>query len=104
MAVTGACMAIEAIKFEWLGQFDESFTICGSDVELCIRAHKKNLFNAVLSNVKLYHYESRSRDSFIPENDFIQSAKKYEPFRTQQPDPYFNPNLSLTHTSPVCKS
>jgi glycosyltransferase involved in cell wall biosynthesis len=104
LAVTGACLAIKKSRFEELGMFDESFTICGSDVELGIRAHKANLFNAVQSNVKLYHYESKSRGSYIPENDFIQSAIKYEPFRTETTDPFFNPNLSLTHTSPICKS
>jgi GT2 family glycosyltransferase len=104
LAVTGACLAIERSKFENLGMFDESFIICGSDVELGIRAYKMNLYNAIQSNVKLYHYESKSRGSFIPENDFIQSALKYEPFRTQKTDPFFNPNLSLIHTSPTCKS
>ncbi len=84
LAVTGACLAIERSKFENLGMFDESFIICGSDVELGIRAHKMNLYNAIQSNVKLYHYESKSRGSYVPENDFIQSALKYEPFRTQK--------------------
>lgn len=103
LALTGACMAIEAVKFEWLGKFDESFTVCGSDVELCIRAHKKNFFNVLLPHVRLYHYESKSRGSSVPENDFIQSAIKYEPYRTQTTDPFFNPNLSLHQTTPVCK-
>jgi O-antigen biosynthesis protein len=103
LAVTGACLAIERSKFVKLGMFDEAFIICGSDVEFGIRAHKAGLYNAVLSNVKLYHYESKSRGTHVPENDFIQSALKYEPFRTQLTDPFFNPNLSLAHTSPVCK-
>ncbi len=104
LAVTGACLVIEKSKFEKLGMFDESFIICGSDVELGIRAYKMGLYNAVKSDVKLYHYESKSRDSFIPENDFSQSALKYEPFRLQKIDPFFNQNLSLNNTTPVCKS
>ena len=104
LAVTGACLAIERSKFERLGLFDESFIICGSDVELCIRAHKEQFFNVVNSAVKLYHYESKSRGSDVPENDFMQSAIKYEPYRTEQSDPFYNLNLSLTNTSPTCKT
>ena len=104
LAVTGACLAIERSKFETLGLFDEAFIICGSDVELGIRAHKLQMYNVVLANVKLYHFESKSRGNEVPENDFIQSSIKYEPYRTQETDPFFNPNLSLRHTSPVCKS
>lgn len=103
LAVTGACTAIEKSKFDTLGRFDENFIICGSDVELGIRAHKNGLFNVVNSYVQLYHYESKSRGSAVPEADFIQSSIKYEPYRTQQCDPYYNPNLSLLHTSPICK-
>ena len=104
LAVTGACVAVEKSKFDRLGGFDEDFIICGSDVEFGIRAFKKGLFSVILGTVRLFHYESKSRGSFVPENDFVQSSIKYEPYRTQQTDPFFNPNLSLMHTSPTCKS
>jgi GT2 family glycosyltransferase len=96
-------MIIEQKKFEELGGFDESFIICGSDVELGIRAHKKGLFNVLNAYVRLFHYESKSRGTTVPDNDFVQSALKYEPFRTQRYDPFYNPNLSLGHISPICK-
>ena len=38
LANTGACVAIAAERFDTLGGFDEAFEICGSDVELGIRA------------------------------------------------------------------
>ncbi|RDV16439.1 glycosyltransferase [Pontibacter diazotrophicus] len=103
LAVTGACVAIEKEKFVKLNRFDEEFIICGSDVELGIRAFRNSFYNVVDTNVRLYHYESKSRGSEVPENDFLQSAIKYEPYRTLKCDPFFNPNLSLYHTSPVCK-
>jgi len=100
LANTGACVAIEGRKFFELGEFDEAFEICGSDVELGIRAHKSGLQNVYLSTVRLYHLESKSRSSFVPEGDFAQSELKYVPYRLGG-DPYYNPNLSLDTTTPL---
>ncbi|MDX1701806.1 MAG: glycosyltransferase family 2 protein, partial [Melioribacteraceae bacterium] len=100
LAVTGACLAISANKFNELGKFDESFIICGSDVELGVRAHKKGYFNVLCAESLLYHYESKTRSSFIPENDFYQSEIKYEPYRKQLVDPFYNENLNLSSTFP----
>jgi GT2 family glycosyltransferase len=38
LAVTGACMLMRREVFEDLGGFDEEFLLCGSDVELCLKA------------------------------------------------------------------
>lgn len=103
MAVTGACQAIEREKFEKLGCFDEAFEICGSDVELCIRAHKEGYQNVYLADTVLYHLESKSRSSFVPENDFALSRIKYEPYRTEGVDPFFNPNLDIMSPTPRVK-
>lgn len=100
LAVTGACLAIEKAKFEALGGFDEAFEICGSDVEIGIRAHKQGLYNVLCAEARLYHYESKTRDNYVPEVDFAQSRLKYEPYRTQCCDPFYNPNLDLTCTTP----
>lgn len=102
-AVTGACMAISTEKFDEIGGFDENFIICGSDVEICLRAMKNGYFNLVCSEVELYHYESKTRDTFIPEIDFEQSALKYEPYRTQLCDPFFNINLDKNSPNPKLK-
>jgi GT2 family glycosyltransferase len=101
LAVTGACLAISREKFHFLKGFDESFVVCGSDVELGIRAHKKGLFNVICSEAKLFHYESKTRSNKIPSIDFIQSKKKYEPYLSKEKDPFFNPNLSLKFTKPT---
>ncbi len=98
-AVTGACMAVAKTTIEKIGNFDESFIICGSDVELGIRANQKGLFNVYDASVRLYHLESKSRDSFIPEIDFKRSYEVYTPYR-EGCDPYFNPNLDINSTSP----
>ena len=100
LANTGACVAIERATFERLGGFDEAFEICGSDVEMGLRAHRHGLLNVYLATAKLYHLESKTRSSFVPEVDFIQSDLKYAPYRLQG-DPFYNPNLSPMASTPT---
>ena len=99
LAVTGACMAVSRRTIETIGKFDETFIICGSDVELGIRAHEKGLYNRYDADVRLYHLESKSRDSFIPQVDFERSYACYTPYR-ENGDPYYNCNLDINSTTP----
>jgi GT2 family glycosyltransferase len=100
LAVTGACMAIAADKFRQLGGFDESFIVCGSDVELCLRAYRRGLVNVYVPESRMIHHESKTRDPrAIPETDFVRSAEAYAPYRTEG-DPYFNPNLDTMSCIP----
>ncbi|RUL64589.1 glycosyltransferase family 2 protein [Dyella dinghuensis] len=100
LAVTGACMAIEAKKFDALGGFDESFQVCGSDVELCLRAYRRGLLNVYVPEARLIHHESKTRDPRdIPAGDFEQSERAYAPFRTEG-DPYYNENLDYLSCVP----
>jgi len=99
LALTGACQAISTNRFDQLGGFDEAFEICGSDVEICIRAHEQGLQNIYLPTVRLYHLESKTRSTHVPEGDFRESAAKYAPYR-EQGDPYYNPNLDPMHVQP----
>jgi O-antigen biosynthesis protein len=100
LAVTGACMAIATEKFRALSGFDEEFIICGSDVDLCLRAHHAGLRNVYLPETRLYHYESKTRDPrAIPEVDFVRSAASYGEFRTVG-DPLYNSNLDPMRCTP----
>jgi GT2 family glycosyltransferase len=100
LAVTGACMAIARERFEQLGGFDESFIVCGSDVELCLRAYRRGLLNVYVPEARLVHHESKTRDPRqIDENDFVRSAEAYAPYRTAG-DPYFHPALDPMSTTP----
>jgi len=100
LANTGACVAISTDHFDKLGGFDETFEICGSDVELGIRAHQQGYSNVYLPSVRLYHLESKTRTSHVPEVDFQQSAMKYAPYRTDG-DPFYNPHLSPNSVNPA---
>lgn len=100
LAVTGACMAISKKTLDKIGYFDENFIICGSDVEICIRAYEKGLRNIYTPNTYLKHLESKSRDSYVPKNDFDLSKKCYQRYWNHN-DPFFNKNLSLSSPKPI---
>ncbi|MCQ2016300.1 glycosyltransferase [Clostridium butyricum] len=102
LASTGACLAISKKTIDKIGDFDEKFIICGSDVEISIRARKHNLNNIYNCRVKLYHLESKSRDSYIPPIDFEMSKIHYK-YYLDNGDPYYNKQLDLNSTSPKLK-
>lgn len=100
LAVTGACMVISRKTIEKIGLFDERFVVCGSDVEMCIRAHEKGLFNRYDAYTRLYHLESKSRNvSEVPKCDFDRSYECYKPYRVSG-DPFYNLNLDLNSVMP----
>ncbi len=101
-AVTGACMAIAKHTIEKIGEFNEEFIICGSDIEICLRAYKYGLVNIYEPSAVLYHLESKTRDSYIPEIDFYLSSIHYEPFKSQG-DPFYSKKLDYKKTTPVLK-
>lgn len=101
-ACTGACLAVSSNTLNNIGRFDERFIICGSDIELGIRASQRGLYNIYDPYVRLYHYESKSRDSYVPDIDFKMSYKVYTPYR-EQGDPFYNDNLDYYVYQPTVK-
>ena len=103
LAVTGACMVVAKDKFERFGGFDESFIVCGSDVELCLRAYDKGYATVYVAEAEMIHHESKTRDPrAIPESDFVRSAQAYAPYR-EEGDPFYSPNLDYMASSPRLK-
>lgn len=96
LAVTGACLAINAKKYDEVGGLDEEFTIAGNDVALGIRLHEHGYRNIYWPFVELIHYENVSVGSYdnVPKSDYDHSLTYYTPYLKWK-DPYFNPNLSL---------
>jgi GT2 family glycosyltransferase len=102
LAVSGACMAFSRALVERIGYLDERFTMCGSDVEFCIRASQAGLWNVYDPGVRLVHHEACTRKSRpIPENDFALSRQVYGPYLCGRGDPFYNPHLSLMDTTPM---
>lgn len=100
LAVTGALMAVSRETIEKIGGFNETFEICGSDIEICIRAYKAGLFNLYDSAVRLYHLESKTRSPEVPEIDYIMSAQSYCPYR-ETGDPFFHAKLDKRSYIPI---
>ncbi|MBR3263995.1 glycosyltransferase [Candidatus Saccharibacteria bacterium] len=99
LAVTGACMVISRETLDKIGLFDEKFLICGSDVEICIRAYEMGLYNIYTPNTRLVHLESKSRSSEVPEVDFRLSRITYQKY-WDNGDPFYNNNLNYNFVIP----
>lgn len=94
-AVTGACMGIKKDTFEKIGGFNEDFDITGSDVEICLRLIENGYRNIINPEVKLFHYEKKTRSKIsVRDKDIRMSIIAYKPY-LENGDPYFNKNLSL---------
>jgi O-antigen biosynthesis protein len=98
LAVTGACIAVSARKFDKVGGFDEDFQTAGSDVKFCLDLYADGLRNVYWPFARLTHYENVSVGVYShrsdSQHDYDQSMKYYRPF-IENGDPYYNPNLDL---------
>lgn len=96
---TAACLMIKKSVFEKIGGFDVNLKVAYNDVDLNVRVKKEGLYNVVLPQVKLYHYESISRgsdlsddkrDRFVSEIKYITSKLGTDLIR----DEFYNDNFS----------
>lgn len=96
LAVTGACLVIDARKYDEIGGLDETFTIAGNDVALGISLYNKGYRNVYWPFAELIHYENVSVGSYqnVPKLDYEHSLTYYNPYLPNK-DPYFNPNLDI---------
>lgn len=101
LAVTAACLLVNADKFEEVGGFDEAMAVTYNDVEFCIRLVEHGYYNVVRNDVVLYHHESISRGNdllseekynrLIKEQNYMYGAhRKYDHI-----DPFYNSNLAM---------
>ena len=76
-AVTAACLMISKKKFESVDGFDEKLKVALNDVDLNLKVLAKGYYNVCLSNVTMFHYESKSRG-------YEASKEKHERFLSEQ--------------------
>ena len=100
IAVTGACLMVEKVKFEEVDGFDENLSIAYNDVDICFKLIESKYYNVVRNDVILYHHESISR-GIDDVNDekmarLLKERKilfdKHEKFKGW--DPFYNKNLT----------
>ncbi|MFP7834038.1 glycosyltransferase [Marisediminicola sp. LYQ134] len=99
LAVTGACVAIRRSDFEEVGGFDERFELTGSDVVLGLDQVIHGRRNAVIPFDVVRHYESITRGTHVPPQDFFASYWRYNPW-LRNGDPYSSPNISRSAAVP----
>lgn len=85
--VTGANIFFLKKTIEKLGNFDETFPLEYSDVELCLRANHNNLQNYVIRTRNFTHFESSTRKySLDPRHQLLRTLAKYN--INYKDDPY----------------
>jgi O-antigen biosynthesis protein len=98
-AVTGACLMVDKKRYLDAGGLDEDLAAAYNDVDFCLRLLKNGYRNVVLSHVRLFHDESRSRGSDTAPDNQSRYAGEAQVLRERwgdliTDDPYYNPNLS----------
>lgn len=81
-AVTGALLAISAANFSKCGGFDEyNFPITYNDVDLCLKMRELGLYNMIINDTEIIHYESQSRESDMSAHQISRRAKETKAFQ-----------------------
>ena len=96
-AVTAACLMIGKDKFNEIKGFDENLKVALNDVDLNLKALDKGYYNVCLSNVTMFHYESKSRgyeatnekhNRFLKEQEYMKNKWG----KTLEEDKFFSKN------------
>jgi len=98
LAVTAACMMIDAEKYRSISGFDEKYEVEYNDIDCCLRMYEKGYYNAYTPYAALYHYESASRQHPLARRDSYQRHQRESAQMRQQwakyigNDPFVNRN------------
>ncbi len=104
-AVTAACLMVKRSVYEEVGGLDEDFEVAFNDVDFCLKVRKAGYLIVYNAQVKLHHYESKSRGTENTPEKFVRFSKESKMLNEKwsinrydlsdtYTDPYYNPNLS----------
>jgi GT2 family glycosyltransferase len=98
-AVTGACLMVKRELYLEVGGLDEDLAVAFNDVDFCLRLLKAGYRNVVLSHVRLFHDESRSRGSDTIADNESRYAGEAQILMERwgdliNNDPYYSPHLT----------
>lgn len=104
--VTAACLMVSRKKFDRISGLNEELTVQFNDADFCLRLYEQGYFNIYLPQVKLFHYESKSRgldrsrksmERFRQEVDYAETKwhryLKHDPFYNDQYDKNYDYRL-----------
>lgn len=100
-AVTAACFMISREIYNEVDGLEDTLKVAFNDVDFCLKVRKAGYLIVMNPNVKLYHYESKSRGAEdTPEKKArFESEVKYMADKwvdiLKSGDPYYNRNLTL---------
>ncbi len=99
LAVTAACLMVEKKKFEQVqGLNEENLTVAFNDVDFCYKLYDQGYYNVLRADVKMYHYESKSRGAEDTAEKQARFAKEVTYMRENwakycDNDPFYSYNL-----------
>lgn len=99
-AVTAACLLVKRSVYEEVGGLEEEFQVAFNDVDFCLKVRKAGYLIVYDADVKLFHYESKSRGMEDTTERFIRFGNEMMLLNSKWGilstfvDPYYNPNLS----------
>ena len=99
-AVTAACLLVKRSVYEEVGGLEEEFQVAFNDVDFCLKVRKAGYLIVYDADVKLFHYESKSRGMEDTTDRFIRFGNEMKLLNSKWDilstfvDPYYNPNLS----------
>ena len=101
--VTAACLLVRRSVYEEIHGLDEKLEVAFNDVDFCMKIRAAGYLIVYDANVKLYHYESKSRGSENTPEKFLRFGAESALLSIRwgilvsYEDPYYNPNLSYLH-------
>lgn len=99
LAVTGACLMVKASLYNAIEGLDEALAVAYNDVDFCLRLISKGYYNVVLSDVVLYHHESKSRGTDNTGEKRVRLEHEKTIIKNRwadyiEQDPFYNINLT----------
>ena len=98
LAVTAACLMVQAEKFRETGGFDETLKVAFNDVALCFRLYELGYRNVCMCDGFAYHHESMTRGSDDSQEKLERLLKERDRLYQAFPnlvgkDPYYSVHL-----------
>lgn len=94
-------MMVKKSVFDEVGGLSPELAVAFNDIDFCLKVRRAGYLVVYNPYVELYHYESKSRgleDTPEKKARFGREIAKLEelwPEVLKNPDPYYNPNLTL---------